>query len=228
VLREQRALKEQQEAARQSRLDEANRRARLLGDRIFDEAGRGTRMPHPGPIASMVPVLGSAQEAIADAEDHDYLGAAGNAVLAASDGVLVKAIAGGVLKGGLKAAGPYVWRTKPREAHGMRKWLGAKGFLEKGEHGHHALIPQNGWGKAVPDFIKNQPWNIKGLDAVTHGRVHGPYKVDGVQLPRFDFARRAWYGTPDYAKALAARAAGAVHGATRPMPPGVVPPLLMD
>lgn len=116
------------------------------------------------------------------------------------------AIRGALKSGGVKLLGPYKWRTAPWKGDGARKWLGEKGFLNPGEHGHHAFIPNNGWGKIVPDFVKNQPWNIKGLDAVTHGRVHGPFTVDGVKLPGFNAIERLWHGTTPYFKAAIARA----------------------
>jgi hypothetical protein len=77
--------------------------------------------------------------------------------------------------------------------------------LESGQHGHHWLIPQNGWGKNVPDWIKNHPLNIKPMpDAVTHWRIH-----NGVgDLPRFNPAQRYWFGTPDWVKAATGSAAG--------------------
>ena len=164
---------------------------------------------HPGALESIVPVWGSGREALADLHDGDYLGAAGNAAMAASDLALAKGLLTALGKGAVKISGPHVWRTKPwDEAQGMRKWLGEKGYLKPGEHGHHGLAPQNGWGKAVPDFIKNQPWNIKGLDAVTHGRIHGPYTVDGVKLPRFNPVERVWYGTPTWTKPAATSMTG--------------------
>lgn len=157
----------------------------------------------------MVPVWGSGREALADLHDGDYLGAVGNGAMAASDLALAKGLLTAAGKGAVKISGTHVWKTKPwDETPGVRKWLGEKGYLKPGEHGHHGLVPQNGWGKSVPDFIKNQPWNIKGLDAVTHGRVHGPYTVDGVKLPRFNPIERVWHGTPTWTKPAAASMAG--------------------
>lgn len=47
-----------------------------------------------------------------------------------------------------------------------------RGMLAPKQHGHHWAIPQNGWGKNVPDRIKNQPWNIKPMpSAEVHGRL---------------------------------------------------------
>ena len=166
---------------------------------------------HPGELESLIPVWGSGREALADWHDGDRIGAAGNAVLAVSDLIPAKAIVGSVMKGAIKKTGSYAWRTKPWEkTQSVRQWLGEKGYLKPGEHGHHWAIPQNGWGKNVPEWFKNQPWNIKGLDAVTHGRTHGRYKVDGVKLPKFNPAQQVWYGTPAWAKAVGTSVGG--HG----------------
>jgi hypothetical protein len=82
----------------------------------------------------------------------------------------------------------------------MRQWLGRKGFLAKGQPGHHWIFEQS---TKVPDVIKNQPPFIKGMaDAVQHGRVHGPYTVNGQKLPQFNALQRFWYGTPDWFKAF--------------------------
>ena len=164
---------------------------------------------HPGTLESLAPIWGSGREALADLHDGDYLGAVGNGVMAASDVVLAKAVLTGLYKGALKIGGSHAWRSKPwDEVPGVRKWMGEKGHLKPGQHGHHGLIPQNGWGKAVPDFIKNQPWNIKGLNPVTHGRIHGRYTVDGVKLPRFNPVERVWHGTPAWTKPAATGAGG--------------------
>lgn len=158
----------------------------------------------------MAPIWGSGREALADLHDGDYIGAAGNGVMAVSDVALVKGALVAVGKGAVKVGGSYAWHSKPwDEVQGVRKWMGEKGYLKPGQHGHHGIIPQNGWGKAVPDYIKNQPWNIKALDPITHARVHGPVTIDGLKLPRFGLARRVWEGTPTWTKPAAASGVGA-------------------
>lgn len=114
----------------------------------------------------------------------------------------------GLLRGEVKVNGPHKWRTKPwEEGLGARQWMGEKGTLKPGQHGHHAVVPNGGWGKVIPDAIKNQPWNIKGMEsAEQHGRIHGPYKGK----PQFNRAERYWYGTPTWWKA--ANASALTHG----------------
>ena len=123
-----------------------------------------------------------------------------------ADLIVVQEMGGGLLKGGLKLKGPMAWRSRPWEEAGFRKWLGEQGFLKPGQHGHHSLIPNNGWGKQIPDWFKHQPWNIKPMESpVMHGRIHGKY----MGLPQFNVLERYWYGTPLWWKALN----GAVLGA---------------
>lgn len=146
---------------------------------------------HPSTLEAMVPVWGSAREAIADAREGDIVGAMGNGVLAVTDlapgGFAIK----GVVKGGAKLAGSHTWKQ-------TRKWMGEQGMLAPGQHGHHGIIPRGGWGKAVPDAVKNQPWNITAMQTPEiHGRIHGRYKGQ----PQFNIVQQYRYGTPNWAKA---------------------------
>jgi hypothetical protein len=157
---------------------------------------------HPGFWESMIPVWGSGREAIADAQEGNYLGAGLNAALAVSDLWPAEDIAKGLAKGGFKLAGSHTWDA-------TRKWLLKQGYRQPGEHGHHWLIPRNGWGRSVPDWIKNQPWNIKALPPWAHYGVHG-WKAtmpDGVKQTMNTFDR-LWYGTPHWAKAVPVSTAG--------------------
>lgn len=73
-----------------------------------------------------------------------------------------------------------------------------KGLLEQGQHGHHWLIPQNGWGKGIPEAIKNQPWNIKPMaSAEVHARMRGATRSG---LPEFNAIERYIHGTPTWWK----------------------------
>jgi hypothetical protein len=182
--------------------DEMIRRNKALGDREFSLAERPglANVGHPSTVESLIPMWGSGREALADLHDGNYIGAAVNGGLAASDAVFVKALVGGLAKGGLKLGGSYAWRTAPWTEESMRQWLGRKGFLKPNQPGHHWWLEQK---SRVPDWIRNQPPFIKGTaDAVEHGRIHGRYTVDGTKLPRFNALERFWKGTPDWFKAL--------------------------
>jgi hypothetical protein len=173
---------------------------------VLRDFQNGPKIPRPNVATTFIPVVGPAWQAAGDLQDRNYAGAATNAALAVSDLSVADAVARDMAKGGLytikagqsAAKNPYAWKA-------VRKWMGDEGLLESGQHGHHWLIPQNGWGKNVPDWIKNHPLNIKPLpDAVTHWRIH-----HGVgDLPRFNPAQRYWFGTPDWVKAATGSATG--------------------
>lgn len=160
---------------------------------------------HPGFAESLIPVWGSAKEAYADAQDGNYVGAGINGVLAVSDLFLAGDVAKAIAKGGWYAVqGPLLREASKTDWRAVRKELG-KGLLADGQHGHHWAIPQNGWGKNVPEMIKNHPLNIKAMpDAATHMRITGRYKG----MPRFNQFERYWYGTPTWSKVLTVDAAG--------------------
>jgi hypothetical protein len=159
---------------------------------------------HPSTAESLIPIWGSGREAVADLQGGDYGGAAVNGALAASDVFMAGSFAKGMAKGGfygLKELGRvpnYKWPN-------VRKWMGTNGYLAPGQHGHHWLIPQKEWGKSVPDWIKNQPWNIKPMPSPeVHGRLRGSYKGK----PQFNPLEGYWFGTPAWSKVGTADAIG--------------------
>jgi hypothetical protein len=189
--------------------DEMIRQERLKRERAEAAAARQpvSSVGHPGFAESLIPVWGPGREAVADYQEGDYAGAALNGVLAASDLFLADSIAKGVAKGGVYVAknaakkAPYAWKTE------VRPWMVKQGYLKPGQHGHHWAIPQNGWGKSMPDWLKNQPWNIKAMPAgpagaEMHGRLTNSYKG----RRRFNVVERYVYGTPTWSKAAAGAA----------------------
>ncbi len=152
----------------------------------------------PGLMESFIPVEGSGREAVNDLQTGDYFGAGLNGVLAATDLIPAKEVAGALGKGAFKLGGSHTWNA-------TRKWMGNADYLAPFQHGHHWGIPNKEWGKVVPDWIKNQPWNIKPMpSAEVHGLIHGPYK----KQPRFNLAQQLWHGTPRWAKAAGLLAVG--------------------
>lgn len=169
---------------------------------------------HPGELEGLIPVWGPGREAIADAFDGDYLGAIGNGALAVADlsggaAITRSALRGAIIRPISKATGKTQTHAWSRMREDMGKSENGKAqLLEKGQHGHHWLIPhKEGLGKFVPNVIKNQPWNITPMpSAEVHGRIHGRYKGK----PRFNPAERIWYGTPRWSKVAAG--GGGAHG----------------
>jgi len=205
------------------RYDEMLRQERLRRARAeaAEDGPPSASVGHPELLESLIPVWGSGREAVADFQEGDYAGAALNGALAASDLFLAGSLAKGVAKGGLyivtgaakeaaKQAAlrgskttPYSWDKR------VRPWMGAKRYLAKGQAGHHWAIPQNGWGKNVPEWVKNQPWNIKPMPegpagAEMHGRMTGRYKGK----PKFNALEQYIYGTPAWSKTATGAAVG--------------------
>jgi len=161
----------------------------------------------PGFAESFIPVWGSGRAAIADFQEGNYGSAAFNAALAASDlfiaGTLLKAIAKG---GRFALLGPIAKEGK-RDWKNIRPEMRRLGMIEKNQQGHHWLIPNNGWGKRVPEEIKNHPLNIMPMpDIETHMRIHKSWN----KKPKFDWKRRYWHGTPRWSKVATVSVPG--HG----------------
>lgn len=179
--------------------EEMLRRERLKRNRAEQSVG------HPGFAESLIPVWGSGREAVADFQEGDYAGAALNAGLAASDvflaGAAGKALVKTVAKAATTGSGKKVLSTT---WNATRKRMQRSGYLPPGQQGHHWLIPQNGWGKPVPEAIKNSHWNIMPRSPEVHGRIH--HRVG--DLPRYSPAERFVYGTPTTVKVVAGSAAG--------------------
>jgi hypothetical protein len=160
---------------------------------------------HPGIAESMIPVYGPAREAIADAQEGDWGGAAMNAGFAALD-----LTAAGEIGKGLKLADTLI---KARKAKGLslayknmrpaiRKELGAKRDIEEI---HHAGEQNWGW----PNEITNHPLNLKVLPKEVHRRIHGRY----LGKPKYNWAERTWHGSPTWAQMTGGALAG--HGVSR-------------
>lgn len=167
---------------------------------------------HPSDLVSLIPVYGAAREATADWHDGDYLGAAGNALLAVSDlipaGAVAKVGVKAAVRGGAKLAANQGVRSAAREAlrgvvkptgstswNALSKDLSKAGLKPKGTEGHHWGVRQS--SGAVSDRVINQPANIMVLPKDKHRRLHGSWKGD----PRYNPAEFIWHGSPHWAKA---------------------------
>jgi hypothetical protein len=176
--------------------------------RVTPGSSKPSSVGHPGLAESLIPVWGSGREALADYQDGDYLGAGLNGALAVSDLFPAADIAKAVGKGGFYAIrGPLFRKAKDqtwKAVSGVMHTPGPFGveMLRDGYEGHHWLIPNNRWGKAFPDWLKNHPLNINELKETTHRRIHTRYKGK----PRFGPVQRTWVGIPSWAKASAVEA----------------------
>jgi hypothetical protein len=166
------------------------------------EAAHTPRGPVDAMAAGIARVLNEPREARREVEQGHVVRGLVDAATAAADLQLARGVIRGVHRGHVKLGGSHSHKQ-------TRKWLGQKGLAEKGQHAHHALIPNNGWGKAIPDVIKNQPWNYKMTETPLHHiRIHGASRKFG--LPQFGVLERYLHGTPTWWKAANGSALG--HG----------------
>ncbi len=154
----------------------------------------------PGALESAIPIWGSIQLAKNDFKKGNYGWGIFNSVMAVSDVFLVKALVVGVGKiaaGTAFKKGSHTWGA-------TRSWLGRTGQAAKGQEVHHWFLHRNqGLGKYVPDFIKNQPWNLMPMRSrIFHQSIHG------AKPNPFNLAGKLYYGTPQWAKSFAIYGAG--------------------
>ena len=120
--------------------------------------------------------------------ERRYCRAAVRTLLVVSDLVLIGSAIKCIAKGAFKVGGSHGWKA-------TRYWYRKTRDLKAGTHLHHWLIRRSGWGKCIPDAIKNQPWNLMRMSPAKHIRVHGwgqhGFRVFG----------KLWHGTPRWAKA---------------------------
>ncbi|WP_175361142.1 RHS repeat-associated core domain-containing protein [Bradyrhizobium sp. STM 3843] len=96
-------------------------------------------------------------------------------------------LAGGLEKGAFrfKDFGSHTWDA-------TRKWMNTEGIqlLEDGQARHHWLFERNqGIGRIVPDWIKNQPWNTNPISKSLNSKLG--------QYPGL-----AWLAAPGWARSL--------------------------
>ena len=81
--------------------------------------------------------------------------------------------------------GKGCWKTGSHTWRATRRWYGKQYSIPPGTHVHHQFIRQNSAiGKHIPDWIKNQPWNLNPIYGQTirgnqleswqvHAIIHG-------------------------------------------------------
>jgi RHS repeat-associated protein len=159
----------------------------------------GLKVCAPGLLESLIPVWGLGKAAINDFQNGKWGAGVFDTAMAVSDVFLVKAAVTGLSKGAWKV-GSNTWSA-------TSKWLNKTGRREfKGQEIHHWLIPQREWGEQVPDFIKNQPWNLMSMpkDPTFHQGLHGK------GINPMNLAEKLWNGTPTWFKAATTSTAGRI------------------
>jgi len=174
---------------------------------VNNQDPNGTDVKAPGFAESLIPVWGSGREAIHDFQVGKWGWGAFNTVLAVSDVFLVKAALVDIgkvgIKGLVKVSGSHSWSA-------TKSWMTRQGWREyRGQPFHHWMLEQNeGIGRNAPNWLKNQPWNLKGIPQSLaqrygarpidiHNAIHGDSRV-----LQFNQLQRLYYGTPDWLKPL--------------------------
>jgi len=103
----------------------------------FSDWQKSEPIGHPGFAEGLVPVWGSGREALADLQEGDYWGAAGNGALAVSDVIPAKAVGTALAKTAGKAGWELGIKTAPTGWRAVRNDLTGIMDLEKGQIVHH-------------------------------------------------------------------------------------------
>jgi RHS repeat-associated protein len=157
---------------------------------------------------SLIPVWGPAHQAYDDFACGRWGWGLFNTALAITDLIPAKALGTALAKGAFKS-GSHTWGA-------TRAWYGATRELAAGQPVHHWLIPRNGWGKTIPEAIKNQPWNLMPIDpppGFSYNQWHNA--IEGKRPFPLGPAGRAWHGTPGWAKGAAGSVGGRATNAAR-------------
>lgn len=156
------------------------------------------RIRQPGPVESLIPVVGPAWQVATDLQEGNLLGAGVNTALAVAD-----ATPAGALVKGAKAAklGIGVVKKGSVTAGAAAKMIKKAGLTGPGREIHHS-IPLDGVGRSVQDW-RNHNLFLKVLPKEVHRRLHGSW----AGKPRYDPIRRIWYGATDWQKAFPTSAA---------------------
>jgi RHS repeat-associated protein len=150
----------------------------------------------PGFLESMIPVWGAAKQAMHDFECGNWGWGLFNLALAVSDFLPFVSLGKSIAQVGLSKLvkfGSHNWKTA------VRPWLRRSGWRETGEVAHHWFFFQNGYvGGHLPEWFKNQPWNLMPMSRDFHIWLH----------EEASFLQQVWHGTPRWAKAVTVSAEG--------------------
>jgi hypothetical protein len=172
----------------------------------------------PGFRESLIPVWGSGRSAVNDFQNGRIGWGLFNTGMAISDVFLVKSIGTAVVKGVVKIGGSFSWQA-------TRSWYvnsARYGPLAGFQPVHHWLIPRNGWGRAIPNAVKNQPYNLLPASQALYNRilpltpnltqqqrwitVHNLIEGKATRiapgLGQLNLGERLWFGTPEWIKGL--------------------------
>ena len=142
---------------------------------------------------SLVPILGPARAACnAFAEGRIAWGLL-DAAVAVSDVAIASAVVKGLSRGAVKLGHTYTWNV-------VGPWYRRTRSVADGVDAHHWLIPKG--SRLVPDWIKNQPWNLVPVPTALH--IGGIHRTQSGLLNVPELV----YGTPTWFKASAVSLTG--------------------
>jgi hypothetical protein len=161
----------------------------------------------PGFWGGLVPFYGSGRSLVNDYENKRYGWATFDAVLFASDFVLVRDFFEAFAKGAVNLGKySFKWSATRARLGTSRTLFGIElePYAAKGQEIHHWLFHQNqGIGKMLPDWLKNQGYNYLRIPekppggfspSEWHQALHGKGPVD------LGLLRRMWYSSPRWPK----------------------------
>ena len=144
--------------------------------------------PKPTALEKLIPIYGPIRGMDYAFYNGYYVQGAFNVATAISDTVFVGSI--------VRSLGNGCWKTGSHTWKATRTWYGRQYSIPKGVHVHHQFISRNGpIGKHIPDWIKNQPWNLNPIYGQTirgemmassqvHSLIHGNFPR--LTLTRFE------------------------------------------
>lgn len=168
----------------------------IVSDISWEEEGVG----EAGTGESFIPLWGSGRNAINDFQNSSYVSGTFNTALFVSDAFLVRSIVAGITKGGIQAMtlGNLRWGG----SNSYRSYYLKSGFTKPNQPLHHWLIHKNqGIGKSIPNFIKNQMWNLKPFPTASAHMRYGHGK-NWLGQPAPSKIAQLWFGIPTWPKVL--------------------------
>ena len=151
----------------------------------------------PSRLESFIPAYGPVKEMEYDLSHGNLLEGTLDMAVAISDMLLLTSI--------VRTLGPGCWKSGSHSWSATRKWYGKEFNLEPHTHVHHQIIQRNGRiGRHLPDWLKNQPWNLTPIypqiignthlsSREIHSSIHGAkkYRVSGFLLWDIKYSQTA-------------------------------------
>lgn len=125
------------------------------------------RVKAPGKLEQFIPIWGSSRQAINDFQEGRDIWGTVNSAFAVIDVLSITSLARLFVAEAFRNA---EWKA-------VRNAIGKAGAVESQQQIHHWVVPRNGWGKSVPNWVKNNPLNLVPMPvgesgAAIHTAIH--------------------------------------------------------